>query len=42
MRIPDELIAALIYLALPHAGFSNGRVITVDGAMTAAISPKGM
>ena len=34
---PAELAAALIYLASPHAAFTNGTVLTVDGAMTAAI-----
>ena len=31
------LAAALVYLASPHAAFTNGTVLTVDGAMTAAI-----
>lgn len=34
---PNELAAALVYLASPHAAFTNGTVLTVDGAMTAAI-----
>ncbi len=34
---PDELAAAIVYLASPHAAFTNGTVLTVDGAMTAAI-----
>ena len=34
---PDELAAAIVYLASPHAAFTNGSVLTVDGAMTAAI-----
>lgn len=34
---PDELAAAIVYLASPHSTFTNGTVLTVDGAMTAAI-----
>jgi gluconate 5-dehydrogenase len=34
---PNELAAALVYFASPHAAFTNGTVLTVDGAMTAAI-----
>ena len=34
---PDELAAAIVYLASPHSAFTNGTVLTVDGAMTAAI-----
>ncbi len=34
---PDELAAAIVYLACPHSAFTNGTVLTVDGAMTAAI-----
>jgi gluconate 5-dehydrogenase len=34
---PDELAAAVVYLASPHSAFTNGTVLTVDGAMTAAI-----
>lgn len=34
---PDELAAALVYLASSHAAFTNGTVLAVDGAMTAAI-----
>ena len=34
---PNELAAAIVYLASPHAAFTNGTVLTVDGAMTAAI-----
>lgn len=34
---PDELSAAMVYLASPGAAFTNGTVLTVDGAMTAAI-----
>lgn len=35
--VPDELAAAILYLTSPHAAFTNGTVLTVDGAMTAAI-----
>lgn len=34
---PDELSAAIVYLASRGAAFTNGTVLTVDGAMTAAI-----
>ena len=34
---PDELSAAIVYLAAPASAFTNGTVLTVDGAMTAAI-----
>lgn len=34
---PEELAAAIVYLASPHAAFTNGTVLTVDGTMTSAI-----
>ena len=34
---PEELAAAIVYLASPYSAFTNGTVLTVDGAMTAAI-----
>jgi len=34
---PEEIAAAIVWLASPEAGFVNGTCLTVDGALLARL-----